>query len=429
MESRKRFDVLYKAVLLFLAVFVVVTLAEYDFSPRLVYRNARIAARSLYHQLRFYYNFYTAEEMYDKYEYLWYPASHKDKGVIRYDRSKAHDGLVLFSNQETKAFLIDKDGNKVHEWGLPFTKVWQNPTHARIFAPDKLIYWRHVVLFPNGDLIAVYEGPFQMPYGVGIAKINRNSELIWKSEVNGHHDLDIDEEGNIYILKHDYVINAESRIPFIRDGIAVISPDGKTLKEVDLYRILFESGFGHMIDKGHEDPMHANNIELLDASIAGNFPMFEKGDLLISLRHPNAVLVLDGKSFKPKWDMQGVSIWQHDPDFLESGRIRIFDNQGNVDKPGGMSRLIDIDPADKSIVWEYTGTEQEPFFTLTRGSHQQLPNGNILITESRNGRLFEITAEGEVVWEYISEDYDGTSIGPLSWAVSFNRKELPFLDQ
>jgi len=35
------------------------------------------------------------------------------------------------------------------------------------------------------------------------------------------------------------------------------------------------------------------------------------------------------------------------------------------------------------------------------GYAQRLPNGNTLITESSFGRFFEVTKEGEIVWEYV----------------------------
>ncbi len=35
------------------------------------------------------------------------------------------------------------------------------------------------------------------------------------------------------------------------------------------------------------------------------------------------------------------------------------------------------------------------------GSAQRLANGNTFICESAFGRLFEVTPEGETVWEYI----------------------------
>jgi hypothetical protein len=41
------------------------------------------------------------------------------------------------------------------------------------------------------------------------------------------------------------------------------------------------------------------------------------------------------------------------------------------------------------------------FFSPYISGAQRLPNGNTLITEGDFGRLFEVTAQGEVVWEYI----------------------------
>ena len=33
---------------------------------------------------------------------------------------------------------------------------------------------------------------------------------------------------------------------------------------------------------------------------------------------------------------------------------------------------------------------------------QKLPNGNILINEAETGRFFQVTPDGEIVWEYIN---------------------------
>ena len=35
-----------------------------------------------------------------------------------------------------------------------------------------------------------------------------------------------------------------------------------------------------------------------------------------------------------------------------------------------------------------------------RGAAQRLPNGNTLITESERGRVFEVTPQKEIVWEF-----------------------------
>ena len=60
-------------------------------------------------------------------------------------------------------------------------------------------------------------------------------------------------------------------------------------------------------------------------------------------------------------------------------------------------------------VWEYSipGQERSTFFSHYVSSAQRLLNGNTLITEGANGRIFEVTTDAEIVWEYVSP-YFGT---------------------
>jgi hypothetical protein len=44
-------------------------------------------------------------------------------------------------------------------------------------------------------------------------------------------------------------------------------------------------------------------------------------------------------------------------------------------------------------------------YSALLSSAQRLPNGNTLITEGMDGRIFEITAEFDTVWEYVSPYY------------------------
>jgi hypothetical protein len=87
---------------------------------------------------------------------------------------------------------------------------------------------------------------------------------------------------------------------------------------------------------------------------------------------------------------------QHDPIPLENGHLMVFDNRGYRQK----SRVLEIDPFKRVIVWQYVGSSEAPFYSKTCGTNQRLPNGNTLITESDNGRAFEVTREGEIVWEF-----------------------------
>jgi hypothetical protein len=60
---------------------------------------------------------------------------------------------------------------------------------------------------------------------------------------------------------------------------------------------------------------------------------------------------------------------------------------------------MEVDPVTRDVTWSYT---EDGFFSRGAGAQQRLPNGNTLVTESDSGRIFEISPEGRVVWEYIN---------------------------
>ena len=63
--------------------------------------------------------------------------------------------------------------------------------------------------------------------------------------------------------------------------------------------------------------------------------------------------------------------------------------------------ILEIDPKTNEIVWEYND-RKNLFYSPVCSGAQRLPNGNTFICESTKGRFFEITPDGEIVWEYIN---------------------------
>jgi hypothetical protein len=61
-----------------------------------------------------------------------------------------------------------------------------------------------------------------------------------------------------------------------------------------------------------------------------------------------------------------------------------------------------VDPRTKEIQWEYKVRPGWEFFSAFISGAQRLPNGNTLICEGMTGRLFEVTRESEMVWEYVN---------------------------
>ena len=151
-----------------------------------------------------------------------------------------------------------------------------------------------------------------------------------------------------------------------------------------------------MIKKSTRCHFYANAIEMVDGTLVDKFPMFEKGHILISLREIHTIAIIDLEQEKVTWALTGMWKYQHEPSLLKNGNVLLFDNRGN----NGKSKIVEFNPSNQKIAWTYKGTPAQEFFSMTAGTTKRLPNGNTLITESNNGRAFEVTPAGEIVWSY-----------------------------
>jgi hypothetical protein len=400
--------------------------AVYHFKifPYAPLRDAFVAALAFREKYGIVLSAFVDSEKFEMYEDLWFKVEDNRDGLILNRLGPNRRDVTFFSTYEPSAYLIDISGNILHRWHKPFSEVWPNPTHLVEAGSEDTIYWHKAVPFPNGDIIAIYQGINQLPYGAGLAKLDEDSNLIWKLDISAHHDLDIAEDGTIYALMHEF---KRLKNPVIEDQIAIISPDGKLLRKISLLDVVLNSDYRWLLGEIRGDVLHANDIDILDAEMAESFPAFRPGDLLVSFRDINTLMVLDHETFSPLWAVSGMTNRQHDPDFLPDGTILVFDNRGSRSSAGGRSRILQIDAETKEVVSRYAGDDDRPFNNRIRGSQQALPGGGILITESDTGSIFEITPKGKIVWEYRSPFREGESRGILCGAERFGQDFFTFL--
>jgi outer membrane protein assembly factor BamB len=148
------------------------------------------------------------------------------------------------------------------------------------------------------------------------------------------------------------------------------------------------------------DYFHLNTITLLpDTPLGRKDARFRAGNILTCARNVNQIAILDSSDFEILWVWgQGTLQWPHHPTMLDNGNILVFDN-GVVRK---YSSVLEIDPVTGAVEWQYVATPPQSFYTVRNGSAQRLPNGNTLICEGMRGRTFEVTREGEIVWEWLN---------------------------
>jgi hypothetical protein len=305
--------------------------------------------------------------------------------------------------------------------------VWDESAAVRRPQPDSHVYFRKAMAYPNGDLLAVYEGAGDTPYGYGVVKLDRVSNVIWRYLAHAHHDIDIGPDGRIYVLTHELVDQPLAGFdhlatPRLDDFLVVLSPDGEQLKKISLIHAVAASDYRHLLHTvsayAVADPLHTNAVDVITADTAQNFAFGRAGQILLSFRELGAIGVLDAGRAQLVWATRGPWVGQHDPDLLPNGDILLFDNYGNYEKPGGRSRVLEFDPQTMRTVWQYAGSAEWPFESLIRSSEQRLRNGNTLITESSGGRILEVTRQGDIVWQFVNPIRGGEDgkIPIICWA-------------
>jgi hypothetical protein len=331
-------------------------------------------------------------------------------GVVKHDADRAYPGLNLYaSNHTRRAVLMDMEGAEVHHW----------------LGEDGIAGWHHVEPAADGSLYAIERD-------LALSKLDAESNLVWRREFRAHHDLDVDAEGRIYVLTRGAgSLSTEAEpVPIIDDYIEVLDPNGATLRRLPVSKLLGDRVPADRIEALRRvatekpelvarrnrvvgpdpttgvwpeplvvfDVFHTNTLELLPGNRA----------LICSLSlHLIAIVDLDTEEVVWSWG-PGELEHPHQPTMLPNGSLLIFDNG----QYRGYSRIVEVDPATNSIEWIYTESPEARFFSKYQGGNQPLPNGNVLITESNDGRAFEVTREGEIVWEFYNPDWqDGKRAG------------------
>lgn len=155
--------------------------------------------------------------------------------------------------------------------------------------------------------------------------------------------------------------------------------------------------------------------------------------VMVSFRSISVVGIIDKRSGEFMWKIGSeILAQQHDPSILDNGNVLVFDNgilKRNISRP--YSRVIEIDPKTNEIVWEYSEAPYYNFYSPHISGARRLFNGNTLISEGAFGRMFQVTLEGEVVWEYVNpiyvESLEGFVTNSVFRANHYQKQDIPFI--
>lgn len=383
-------------------------------------------------------------------------------GTTIYDSERAFNGWTVFiAPNEAGGVLIDMNGETVRTWpefsGIPGGPVRLLPgghvvggvgarlPHQEAFSVRQLDWDGNVVWefdrlervetddgerwasrqhhdWQRASLPAGYYSPEAAPAVTGERTLLLTHRNVTSSAVTDR------------VLEDDYLVEVSWDGEIGWTWLA--SDHVEELGFSDEARAVLRRAPGYNEARGSFDWLHVNSATYVGPNKwhdAGD-ERFAPDNVIISSRAANIVAIVDrdgsvvwriGPDYRAAEGERGIGqiIGQHHPHLIPkglpgAGNMLIFDNGGaagyghaNPAAPDGVnslrrgsSRVVEIDPVTLETVWEYsmTGTESFRFFSHYVSSAQRLPNGNTLITEGADGRLFEITADGEIVWEYVS---------------------------
>lgn len=332
-------------------------------------------------------------------------------GVTAYDPERACPGYNLYvSWTEPEAWLIAMDGTVVHKW---------------YDLEDRPGSWHHAIVRSDGTLAMIVK--YRQ-----LRLLDWDSNCIWQARVAAHHEVTEAAGGTFLVAAREMKQYRGLNVRFA--SIVRVGPEGQiidrwsTYEHLDQIKASFDQeAFLDVIldslearglsptdvdsldfhvevkqEMGQDiyDYFHLNTISLVPVTpLKGKDPRFKPGNLIICFRNVNQIAILDRDSMEILcvWG-QGDLEWPHHPTMLDNGNILVYDN--GVER--GYSRILEFDVVSDSVAWEYIADPPRDFFSRYKGSCQRLPNGNTLICESEEGRCFEVTRGGDVVWEWVN---------------------------
>lgn len=355
------------------------------------------------------------------------------EGVRVVDSSEVQPGLTFLSSvwsdegEWTSGFrLIDQRGQTIHHWSIDKSSLF----------PDSLNYWvrypevraiHGTALLPNGDVVFTLSR-------IGSIRVDACSRVQWRVTEGGHHAVSPTDDGSFWIPGTRQRPRMKStaypdgypglKQPVWIEELLHVATDGRLREKVNVLDVLYENDLERYISKSNQpeagtngprtkDIMHLNDVEPLSASMADSYPLFDAGDLLVSLRNLDLVFVFDPETSEVAWHAADPFIKQHDPDFIGNGWIGVYDNNEDFTNRGTMlggSRIVALQPHTDSTVVRFPSSQSEPFYSDVRGKWELLDNGNMLLTEAQSGRVVEVTEEGRTVWEWVQPRYNNSKV-------------------
>lgn len=376
-------------------------------------------------------------------DHLIQPARYKGEGVT-VNRMPANGEMVLLSGffgEDHELRLIQRDGTVVNRLPLVFSDIFADASFLSTPPATKWNVDTHGALArPDGSVV------FNFDYS-GTAALDRCGRPLWTLGRQSHHSIEPSERGGFWIPGSRVIPKGQPspfppfETPFVETTVMHVSAQGEVLREIPIERLFYDNGLEAVLTSAaaifhqrgfnawNREIVHLNKVTELSAALAPDFPMFAAGDLLLSFRNKNLLMVFDPDSGKVKWWRIGPWLRQHDAEFRAGGTIMMFNNNIYLEalpaadrttkrtplETPRVSNILAVNPLTGETSVLYGGEAGEEMLSVTRGKVDATPGGGLIVTEFDGGRVFEVDAGGRLAWEFINR-YDDDEVSEITEA-------------
>ena len=371
------------------------------------------------------------------------------EGTTRLDPARAWPSYVLFSGGDETARLIDLDGHVVRTWHDVggFASTFIAPALVRGERGHVLVTLENA----SGKGVDLVPGRVGPQVSKTIGELDWDGRVRWRFGAQApdglaqqHHDWARLPDGHTLVLSNLRHPAAGFRLPEVLDDVFYdVDEAGAITWRWLAADHLDELGFtpaelALIRQSDNADYLHVNNLKPVRPNHwfdAGD-TRFAPDNLIFDSRNANVIAIVDRRSGHVVWTLgpdypaipRGAAgrrvprpvdqvSGQHDAQIIPAGlpgagNLLVFDNQGEAGYPPvelpttGGSRVLEIDPVSRQVVWQYTAEDSGQPSWGFRSTHisaaRRLPNGNTFIDEGQSGRLFQVTRDGDIVWEYVN---------------------------
>jgi len=365
-------------------------------------------------------------------------------GTTIYNPKKCWNGYTIFPAKNKGAVLIDMNGNVVKSWKmiqgypvkiLPGGYAMGGTTRGE----NRTGFHELVQLDFDGNIIWKFNKADQIKVG---------GKMIWSAR----HNHDWQREGNpvgYYVPGMDPLVDrGKTLIVTYRSGLLPEITQKYLIRHSRIIEVTWDGEIvWDWLVADHFEEMkysqeakntimrhgwkHQHCVFINTASYLGPNKWYDAGDKRF---HPDNIITDDrGVRIYIISKKTGKIVWMVGPDYTLStalrklgciigphhahvipkglpgeGNILVFDNGAHrffTQDLDYYSRVLEVNPATNKIEWEYKDDPPSEFYAFGMGGAQRLPNGNTLICETHGGRIFEVTPDCEMVWEYVSPFY------------------------